>query len=366
MSFGLASILGERGVSTSSNRMLNPGRYNDLVTETVSVTTNSQTASVYVGKSGLYVPALPNINSSSMPLRYRPDHAMLTLVDRVKDIGLNSILGIVSSSSLEPVKQRNPVDVGLNTVMFMKRKGNNVKKQHQSSPSRIVHRNNSSVPISTQSVGLDLLSARVRQTSCTTLSTAAAQSAPTSAGLGQDLINGNIAGLTKHVSCEGNGPSTSHESCAQNFESSSKSKPLISPPRQSLQFATLPPHMSVGTSILSPAHTFTSCSAGVPQLSVHYPLLGGSSLNCNMGNSQTIASVTSTMTSSSGVVSVPTLGELQSAAQRPTFLEGLKSHNTTLSLGNVTSLLSGDGHLGASAALTSSKSKPKLEIAKKL
>ena len=319
MSSGLASMLGER---RHRQPPPNPPRFHNLVNETLSVTTNSQTQAVYSRAAatggGMFVPALSGINTGTAPMRYRPENAMLSLVNRIRDIGLNSILSIVSSSNLEPVKQ-DPVDVGLNTVMFMKRKPVGGKARQSSiSPTRILHRD----PISSQSVGSGLLSARVKPKNTSTCMTTLA-----------------TATTTQTASCGGRKQHRGLDqlSCVQ-------TKAVITPPREALPFATLPTYMSPvhGYAALSPAPAAPVCQA----LQYRHSLIGGSLQYTNTyigGATSTLTyggGATSTLTSgtqstmaglssqSGGIMSVPSLADLRkspSPARRPAVLEGLKS-----------------------------------------
>ena len=98
-----------------------PKRFTNIVTEVQrpSGAKESGTETIYTNSS-LYMPPIEGIGASCGPMKFQPENSYLNLVDKVKDIGLNSILNIVSSSGLAPV-QLDPMDVGLNTIMAIKR-----------------------------------------------------------------------------------------------------------------------------------------------------------------------------------------------------------------------------------------------------
>lgn len=51
---------------------------------------------------------------------YKPETAYLNLVEKVRELGLSNVIGIASSSGISPLK-KDPIDVGLNTVMQIRR-----------------------------------------------------------------------------------------------------------------------------------------------------------------------------------------------------------------------------------------------------
>jgi len=124
MSMGLATQLGERGIGpheVPSAPGACPKRFSNIVTEVErgSGDKSSGTDIIYTNSS-LYMPPIEGLGASCGPMKFQPENSYLNLVEKVKDIGLNSILNIVSSSGLKPV-QLDPIDVGLNTIMGIKR-----------------------------------------------------------------------------------------------------------------------------------------------------------------------------------------------------------------------------------------------------
>ncbi|ELU00244.1 hypothetical protein CAPTEDRAFT_217631 [Capitella teleta] len=123
MSHNLAASLGERGVTpstvTSSMLQNQPPRFNQIVTETRCLTNSSQTQGAY-SSSSMFLRPIEGIDASSAAVAYQPQDAFLSLTSRMGDIGLNSIMDIAGRSGLAPVKL-DPVDVGLNTIMSIKR-----------------------------------------------------------------------------------------------------------------------------------------------------------------------------------------------------------------------------------------------------
>ena len=138
MSLGLAQSLHERGAAkqdvtrtahqkhSSPRKLTAPPRYSQIVTETMSEATRSRTEAIYTN-AGVYTrfASTSATASAGQPKgdisgKNDPEKAYMSLVDKVKDVGLNAILRIAKKSGLEPVKL-DPTDVGLNTVMSLKR-----------------------------------------------------------------------------------------------------------------------------------------------------------------------------------------------------------------------------------------------------
>ena len=94
-----------------------PRRFSSLVTETPASSHQSHTSTVYT-QASMYVPPLPGINSK--PMKHQPEQAYLQLVSKMNEHGPHSILGIAEKTGISPVK-RDPVDVGLNTMMLIRR-----------------------------------------------------------------------------------------------------------------------------------------------------------------------------------------------------------------------------------------------------
>lgn len=131
MSRGLAASLGERGVTPSKlcPTQTFPQRFESIVTETRSSSNFSQTQGAY-SSSSMFLRPIEGVDSdSSSVVAYRPQEAYLNLVSRVEDIGLNSIIDIASKTGLTPVKL-DPIDVGLNTIMSIKRNKGTPSKPH--------------------------------------------------------------------------------------------------------------------------------------------------------------------------------------------------------------------------------------------
>ena len=123
MSLGLAKELHERSLSPRG-AMANPPRFPVISAETRASDAGASHATPAYTNASLFVSPLPGINdgAATSPMRYRPENAYLNLVDKIKDIGFKSILNIAEDSHIMPSSpSKDSVDVGLNSVMFMKR-----------------------------------------------------------------------------------------------------------------------------------------------------------------------------------------------------------------------------------------------------
>lgn len=121
MSAGLARKLQERGCHSEQQhdtKLANIQRYDNLVTETISGAVQSQSEVIYTMAGTVSSAADKPLTSAAF--WNVNENAYLMMANKVKEVGLNTVLTIVKKSGITPV-MLDPVDTGLNAIMSIKR-----------------------------------------------------------------------------------------------------------------------------------------------------------------------------------------------------------------------------------------------------